>query len=75
MQTTSTITCPKCGGTSVETMPTDACWFFYDCHHCGVKLRPLSGDCCVFCSFADVPCPPIQEAQQSGSPSGCCGAG
>ncbi|WP_431471250.1 GDCCVxC domain-containing (seleno)protein [Sphingosinithalassobacter sp. LHW66-3] len=56
-------------------MPTDACWFFYDCHHCGVKLRPLSGDCCVFCSFADVPCPPIQEAQQSGSPSGCCGAG
>jgi hypothetical protein len=42
-------------------MPTDACQFFYDCKGCGVVLRPNKGDCCVYCSFGDTPCPPIQE--------------
>ena len=72
MQLTSTITCPKCRGASTETMPTNACRFFYDCRHCGEVLRPLPGDCCVFCSYADVPCPPIQEARSSGSSAQCC---
>lgn len=57
----STITCPQCGHRTTETMPTDACQFFYDCRGCGTVLRPLAGDCCVFCSFGSVPCPPIQE--------------
>lgn len=57
----STLTCPECGHTVVETMPTDACQYFYDCQGCGAVLRPLPGDCCVFCSYGDVPCPPIQE--------------
>jgi hypothetical protein len=26
-------------------------------------LRPAEGDCCVFCTYADVPCPPIQRAR------------
>ncbi|WP_281346853.1 GDCCVxC domain-containing (seleno)protein [Sphingomonas ginsengisoli An et al. 2013] len=52
-------------------MPTDACQYFYDCKHCGVLLKPLAGDCCVFCSFANVPCPPIQDARESGEES-CC---
>ena len=52
-------------------MPTDACQFFYDCKHCGAVLRPLKGDCCVYCSYGDVPCPPIQEARENGS-AGCC---
>ncbi len=55
MLLSSTLTCPKCGGVSIETMPTDACQFFYDCKHCGSVLRPLKGDCCVFCSYGDVP--------------------
>ena len=42
-------------------MPTDACKIFYDCEGCGTRLKPLAGDCCVFCSYASVPCPPIQE--------------
>ncbi len=25
-----------------------------------VVFKPLSGDCCVFCSYGDVKCPPIQ---------------
>jgi ribosomal protein S27E len=35
----SAITCPECGHTEVETMPTDACQFFYDCAGCGTVLR------------------------------------
>jgi len=56
----SEITCPECGHRKVEQMPTDACRYFYECEVCGSLLRPKSGDCCVFCSFGTVPCPPIQ---------------
>ncbi len=56
----STITCPDCGHVETETMPTDACQWFYDCKGCAVVLKPEPGDCCVFCSYADIPCPPIQ---------------
>ena len=73
MQLQSTLTCPQCGKQSVETMPTDACQFFYECSGCGTVLRPKPGDCCVFCSYGDAPCPPIQEARQTGQPSSCCG--
>ena len=41
-------------------MPTDACVVFHKCGACGVLLRPKAGDCCVFCSYGSVPCPPIQ---------------
>jgi hypothetical protein len=58
--THSTLTCPKCGHIEKEEMSTDACQFYYDCKGCGALLRPLSGDCCVFCSYGDVKCPPIQ---------------
>jgi hypothetical protein len=61
MQLESTLTCPLCGHWSVETMPTDACVFFYDCKGCGMRLKPLTGDCCVFCSYGSVPCPPVQS--------------
>ena len=44
-------------------MPTDACQFFYDCINCGALLRPKAGDCCVFCSYGSVVCPPVQAAQ------------
>ena len=57
----STITCPVCGFRATETMPVDACQAFYACKGCGALLRPRPGDCCVFCSFGTVPCPPIQE--------------
>ena len=57
---TSTITCPNCGMQSTEEMPTDACVWFYQCGHCQSMLKPNEGDCCVFCSFGSVPCPPVQ---------------
>ena len=56
----SVITCPDCGHVAEETMSTDACQWFYDCVGCGVVLKPKPGDCCVFCSYGTIPCPPIQ---------------
>lgn len=64
----STLTCPDCGHAATEDMPTDSCLFFYTCTACGTRLRPLAGDCCVLCSYGDVPCPPIQEAGSCGAP-------
>lgn len=43
-----------------EVMPTDACSWFYECESCKVLLKPLENDCCVYCSYGSVPCPPIQ---------------
>lgn len=63
----STITCPECGHRETEPMPTDACQWFYECKNCGTILKPVLGDCCVFCSYGDVPCPPVQEEKGS-----CC---
>ena len=57
----STINCPECGHSSEATMPTDACQWFYDCPSCGAVLKPKPGDCCVFCSYGTVACPPVQE--------------
>ena len=59
----STITCPHCGHKSKETMPSDACLFFYDCSGCRTRLKPKPGDCCVFCSYGSTPCPPIQTGE------------
>jgi hypothetical protein len=56
----ATITCPHCAYRASETMPTNACRHFYRCNACGELLRPQPGDCCVFCSYADVRCPPKQ---------------
>lgn len=51
----STIDCPKCHASKVEAMPTDACRSFYECTGCGELLRPMVGDCSVFCSCGSVP--------------------
>lgn len=64
----SVLTCPHCGHKQQESMPTDACQFFYECRLCRTVLKPKAGDCCVFCSYGTVKCPPIQENR------GCCAA-
>ncbi|MDE3253000.1 MAG: hypothetical protein KGO92_09335 [Bacteroidota bacterium] len=63
----SLITCPHCQHTSKERMPENACTYFYTCTHCGQLLKPKPGDCCVFCSYGSVPCPPVQHDKN------CCG--
>jgi NAD-dependent DNA ligase len=62
----SDLTCPHCGHVTTETMPTDACQWFHTCPNCATTLRPKQGDCCVFCSYGSVPCPPMQGE------GGCC---
>ncbi|HMS41779.1 MAG TPA: GDCCVxC domain-containing (seleno)protein [Pyrinomonadaceae bacterium] len=61
----SEITCPKCNYQKTETMPTDSCMFFYECPKCKAFLKPKPSDCCVFCSYGNVKCPPIQAGTQS----------
>lgn len=65
--TQSIITCPACGFAGQEEMPVDACRFFYECPGCRAVLKPKQGDCCVFCSYGSVPCPPKQKEGE------CCG--
>lgn len=59
----SILTCPECGHKKEETMPTNACQYFYECENCKILLRPTGNDCCVYCSYGTVPCPPIQLDQ------------
>ncbi|MGH8191374.1 MAG: GDCCVxC domain-containing (seleno)protein [Rhodanobacteraceae bacterium] len=59
----SAITCPECGTVTRAHMPIDACQFFWDCPGCGAVLKPRRGDCCVFCSFGNVPCPSRQASR------------
>ena len=56
----SIVTCPVCGHKKEETMPVDSCAYFYECESCKAELKPLNVDCCVFCSYGSVKCPPVQ---------------
>ena len=61
----SVVTCPACGSKSPENVPNDSCLYFYECRHCHEELRPMKGDCCVFCSYGGIRCPsaPPQNSQ------------
>jgi len=56
----STVQCPRCGFRSQERMPTDYCLVRYECKNCGYIMTPKKGKCCIFCSYGDVKCPPMQ---------------
>jgi hypothetical protein len=56
----STLICPYCGHAETLTMPRDACVVRHDCARSRAAMRPKPGDCCVFCSYGDAPCPPAQ---------------
>ena len=59
----STITCPSCGTEKIETMPTNACQFFYECAGCSVMfIDPRAFN-------ANEPGPPHSSgAQQAAAP-------
>lgn len=63
---TSTITCPACRFAKQETMPELACVRFYECTSCHTVLMPKAGECCVFCSYGSVRCPPKQQEERKG---------
>lgn len=64
----SVITCPICGFQKTEEMPENTCQYAYECTHCHTLLKAKEGECCVYCSYGDYPCPPVQVAGGS-----CCG--
>ena len=64
---TSELRCPACGNTEILDMPADACAFFHECTACHALVRPRSGDCCVFCSYGSIPCPPMQDSNGTSS--------
>ena len=69
MELHSILTCPKCGYAERLEMPTNVCVFFHECAGCHVLLKPKPGDCCVFCSYGSVRCPPVQAGDD------CCAPG
>ncbi len=72
IQRESTIICPVCGYQETETMPTDGCLFYHEWKTYKTLLRPKTGDCCVFCSYGTVSCPPIQLLQSGHKPTARC---
>lgn len=58
---TSVVICPHCGHKKEETMPTDACQYFYECENCKARLKPKKGHCCVFVRTGQVPVPLSRE--------------
>lgn len=63
----SILTCPKCGFKHKEKMQENTCQFSYRCPACEELVKVKQGECCVYCSHGDYPCP---RAQVIGS--SCC---
>jgi hypothetical protein len=57
------LTCPNCGYKKEMAMSALACEYFHECENCRALLRPKQGDCCVFCSYANVKCPSVQATE------------
>ena len=61
MKTKIIFTCPECGNTEAMEMPLDRCVISQQCNSCQVVIQPKNGDCCIFCSYSDTKCPPMQK--------------
>lgn len=57
----SIITCPLCNYKKEEEMPLNSCLYSYQCEHCETLLKPAKEGECIFCSYGNVDCPPVQE--------------
>jgi hypothetical protein len=67
----ATLTCPNpaCQHQQRALIPEHACQLTYLCEGCLLTHRRKAGDCCVFCSYADRPCPSKGEEDPR---SACC---
>jgi hypothetical protein len=56
------ITCPSCGTAKTETMPTDACRYFYECTGCDIAAPQARRLLCVLFLWlrALSPCPGLE---------------
>ena len=62
----ATLQCPFCGKAEEMSMPENACVIMRPCSGCGRMMRAQAGDCCVFCSYGSMPCPPVQQHRRCG---------
>jgi len=60
----STITCPHRSGQTKQEMSIKSYVYFFDCPPCGKQFKPVAGDCCVFNSYGDMKCSPIQQCER-----------
>lgn len=67
----ATLTCPNpaCQHQQHALIPEHACQLIYVCEGCLLTHRCKPGDCCVFCSYADKPCP-SRGGEDTCNPSG-----
>lgn len=72
---TANLTCPTCGHVQGAPIPTTSCVPFYICDGCKETIQAEGEDCCVFCSYADKPCPISTKKDRGGSSckGGVCG--
>lgn len=63
VKTKANLTCPFCGVAQEVKMPETGCQYMHQCQKCGKVITAKEGDCCVFCSYADIKCPPKQLEQ------------
>ena len=63
----SILTCPNCCFEFKQEMPENTCQYSYRCPSCESVIKTPKGECCVYCSYGDYPCP---QAQFVGS--SCC---
>jgi len=66
------LTCPRCDHVQAAPIPTTACVPFYACGGCGQTIQAKGEDCCVFCSYADRPCPLKSVEKEGGCADGAC---
>jgi hypothetical protein len=61
IDTKAKLTCPHCKETLTLQMPLDFCLIRYQCEKCEKYITPKKGDCCIFCSYSNKKCPPMQK--------------
>ena len=62
------LTCPHCRAAIRAVMESDAWVIFLYCPECHERIDMRDGDCCVFRSYGERPCP---HAAGNESPGGC----
>lgn len=56
----SILTCPHCDAVEKTEMPENTCQYSYTCQSCNTVIKTRKGECCVYCSYGDYPCPTAQ---------------
>lgn len=62
MLNTATIVCPHCQHPSTETMRVRVVEHTIRCSECSETIEAPAAKHCVWCAYADVPCPVVQNA-------------